>query len=152
MPRTGDPISFGTAYVKALLTFDTTKQSLAERRAWLMAWTPPDGFYSDAGDMLDDFLPSKEVWAAAKAAHQSQTVIVQRAWIPESQKELTASTPVSELKATRYPTIVTASVLRQVRGDPGSNQDLPLTISVAVSCPPDEPCVAYAPGRQAVVN
>lgn len=151
MPAADDPVAFARAYIRALLTYDTTRQTLATRRAALMAWTPPDGFFSDAESMLDDFLGGEDTWEAAQRVHQSETVVIDRVWIPESQKRLMAREP-AKVAAAHWPYVVTARVVREVRGDVGTNTDEPLTLSVIVSCPPHRDCVALAPGRSAVTS
>lgn len=149
MPETGDPVEFGSAYIEALLTYDTSRQSLDERRNALLAWTPPDGFFTDAEEMLDDFLGPEETWSAASRVDQSESAVIRDVWVPDSQKEELAADPKRAAQG-RWPYVVTARVVRQVRGDVGANTDMPLTLSVIVSCPPDENCVAFAPGRSPV--
>lgn len=149
MPATDDPIEFGQAYIRALLTYDTTQQSYTDRRTALLGWTPGDGWFDDAEPMLDDFLGGSDTWAAATRVHQSQTVVINRAWVPESVTTRMKDDP-DAFEQTHWPYIVTATVVRQLRGDVGVNSDLPFTISVLVSCPPDGTCVALAPGRSVV--
>ncbi len=151
MPTTGDPVDFGTAYARALLTYDTTRQTFGARRAALLAWTPRSGWFNDAEPMLDDFLGGKDTWDAAVQVHQSEAVVIQRAWVPDSVKERMRTDRAGFVR-THWPYVVTVSLVREVRGDVGSNTDLPLTLSVIVSCPPKHNCVALAPGRSAVEN
>jgi len=149
MPTTDDPVTFGEAYATALLTFDTTRQTFAGRRKALLAWTPCDGWFTDAQPMLDDFLGGEDTWDAAAQVHQTQSVVIQRAWVPSSVKEKMKADPAAFAR-THWPFIVTVSLVRELRGDVGSNSDQPLTVSVLVSCPPSGHCVALAPGRSVV--
>lgn len=149
MPTTDDPVTFGTAYVRALLTYDTTDQTFAERRTALLAWTPPNGWFTDAESMLDDFLGDQATWDAAAKVDQAQSVVINRAWVPDSVTKRMKADPAAFAR-THWPYIVTVSLVRQLRGDVGSNTDLPLTVSVIVSCPPKSHCVALAPGRSVV--
>lgn len=149
MPTTDDPVEFGKAYATALLTFDTTHQSLAARRKALLAWTPSDGWFTDAQPMLVDFLGGEDTWNAATQVHQTQSVVIERAWVPSSVKEKMKADPAA-FKRTHWPYIVTVSLVRELRGDVGANSDQPLTVSVLVSCPPSARCVALAPGRSVV--
>jgi hypothetical protein len=151
MPATRDPVAFGSAYARALLTYDTTRQTFSERRRALLAWTPKDGWFSDAQSMLDDFLGGTDTWDAAAAVHQSESVVIERAWVPDSVKEKMKDDRAAFAR-THWPYVVTVSLVRELRGDVGSNTDLPLTLSVIVSCPPEQRCVALAPGRSVVEN
>jgi hypothetical protein len=149
MPTTSDPIDFGEAYIRALLTYDTTQQTYSARRTALLRWTPEDGWFDDAEPMLDDFLGGSDSWDAVGQVHQSQTVVINRAWVPESVTKKIKADPEA-FDRTHWPYIVTANVVRELRGDVGANSDLPLTVSVLVSCARHEDCVALAPGRSVV--
>jgi hypothetical protein len=99
--------------------------------------------------MLDDFLGGEEAWDAMAHVHQSETIVINRAWIPDSIKKALVKY-AAQMKAGGYPVDVTVSVTRQLRGDPGANSDLVYTLSVMVLCPPHQGCRAFAPARSVI--
>lgn len=149
MPKTGDAKKFGEAYAVALSTWDSTEQSLEDRRKVLLAWTPPDGWWTDAESMLDDWLGDEATWDAAARARISQTVVVNRVWIPVAVQEWMRDQP-DEWAADNYALGVNVNMTRLVRGDPGANQDLSSTMSVLIACPPKKNCVGLGPARSVI--
>lgn len=150
-PETADPITFARAYATALLSFDTRSQTYSARRAALLAWVPAAQQPGDATSMLDDFLGGEDTWDAMVHVHQSETIVINRAWIPDSMKSALAKSPEDTRKA-GSPVAVTLSVTRQLRGDPGANSDLGYTLTVVALCPPGQACRAFAPARSVIEN
>lgn len=146
MPKTKSMLDFSRSYAIALSTWDSTTQTLADRRELLLAWTPATGWWTDAESMLDDWLGDQSTWDAARRAEMSQTVKVNRVWIPAEMKKWMGSHS-KEWEAQNWATGVNVNMTWMVRGVPGASQDRPFTVTVLVSCPPGDECVALGPGR-----
>lgn len=148
-PETADPVTFARAYATALLSFDTRHQTYSARRSVLLGWVPGDVRAGNATKLLDDFLGGTDTWDAMAHVHQSETIVINRAWIPGLMKKARTEY-ADEMKAQGYPVVVTLNVTRQLRGDPGANSDLGYSLSVMMLCPPHQACRAVAPARSVI--
>ena len=123
--------------------------SLRPNRSALLAWVPGDVQPGNATKLLDDFLGGQDTWDAMAHVHQSETIVINRAWIPGLMKKAQAEY-ADDMKAQGYPVVVTLNVTRQLRGDPGANSDLGYSLTVMMLCPPHQACRGVAPARSVI--